>query len=230
MKIIGDSNGYRNRLEIQLEPKEVVYFRTGAFLRHPDSVLVIPQKSCLPFSRWSQQLYFMFRVEGDNFVATTPFADAYLTELLLREDEMLVCKLDHILGFNESVTLNAKWKIDTASVLMKQCRYPYLTGPGRVFLFGIGEIRVEQLVGTIVDFDSGAVIGWTSDVEVGVSSRSSIASALFAKEDIVLHRFAGRGAVITQASTTRTLPRRFNSDGKDKSVIDYVNAFLGLRI
>ena len=230
MEIIGDAKGARNRLEVCLSLQEVVYFRTGAFLRHPDSVLVIPQKTTLPISRLSQQLYFMFRVVGNDFVAATPYADAYLCELTLKPDEKLICKLGHVLGFSDSVVLKSKWKVDATSIFMKQCRYTYLLGPGRVFLFGIGEVHIEAISGTDLDFDSGAVVGWTSSVAVGASSRSSIGSALLGKEEVVLHRFSGQGSVITQASTSRKLPKRFNSDGKDRNFIDYVNAFLGLGI
>lgn len=151
----------------------------------------------------------MFRVAGESFVATTPYPDAYLSELRIGHGENLVCKLDHVLGFSDSVTLNSRWKVDATSLLLKQFRYTYLSGPGRVFVFGIGEIGVESVSGCDTDYDSGSIIGWTSGLAVGAASRSSVLSALLAKEDIVLHRFAGDGVVLTQASTVRKLPRRF---------------------
>jgi hypothetical protein len=46
---------------------------------------------------------------------------------------------------------------------------------------------------------------------------------------IYLDRFAGNGLVLTQASTAKRLPEPFHHDGATNTLMDYMNAFLGVR-
>ena len=220
----------RNRLDIELKDDEYLYVRTGSFLKHPDSELVIPFKTKLPLSRMSKQMYFLFRVKGGSFSLTTPYDDACISSVVLNPDERIFIRMDHILAFSGHLFPERKWKIDLISVLSKRLRYIYFTGPGTVYYFGLGEVFVDELDDGKADYDQGAVIGWSGTLAVGVASRSSLASALFAKEDICLDRFEGSGKLLTQASTVKKLPKRFHEPAGNTSVMDYLNALLGLRV
>jgi uncharacterized protein (AIM24 family) len=219
-----------NRLDIQLEETEQMLVRTGSFLRHPDSCLVIPHKLRMPFSRMSKQMLFLFQVTGQNFTLTTPYEDACISDIVLEADEALVIKMDHILAFSANTFFCKTWRFDLVSLLTWQFRYIYIPGPSRVVYFGLGELTQEQLKDVCHDYDQGSVIGWTNSLLQGVSSRSSVLSALFAKEQICLDRFTGTGTLLTQASTVTKLPKRFHDEKANSSGVDYLNALLGLRM
>lgn len=219
-----------NRLDVNLADGESLYVRTGSFLRHPDSALTIPHKGTLLFSRISKQMYFLFRVNSGSFSLTTPYEDACISKVSLAPCETLFVKMDHILAFSSHMFMHAKWKIDMISVLSNQFRYVYFRGPGTLYYFGLGELGQDMLDTLGADYDQGSVIGWTNTLKVGVASRSSILSALFAKEDICLDRFVGAGRLLTQASTVKRLPKRFHDPKANSSWLDYLNALLGLRI
>lgn len=221
----------RNRFRVSIDKGTTPLFvRTGIFLRHPDAKLVVPNKGRMTFSRLSKQLYFLFRVEEGEFELTTPFPDANITEINLREDEIFIIKLDHVLAFDENMFFDRKWKVDLTSILTSQLRYVFFRGPGRLIFFGLGEIGVEDVHGTSADYDQGSVVGWSNDLAVGVGSRSTMLSAFFNKEDICLDRFSGNGKVIIQASIMKRLPKRFHDAQSNTSIMEYVNALLGLRL
>jgi|GEM_PF-3235452 len=222
---------FRNRFKVGLDKNaSAVFVRTGSFLRHPDAKLTVPYKGRMAFSRLSKQLYFLFRVEEGEFELTTPFPDAYITEMHLRDGEIFIIKLDHVLAFDESMFFDRKWKFDLTSMLTSQFRYVFFRGPGRLIFFGLGEIGIEDVRGTSADYDQGSVVGWSNDLAVGVNSRSTVLSALFNKEDVCLDRFSGNGNVITQASIMKRLPKRFHDKHSNTSVMEYLNALLGLRL
>jgi len=219
-----------NRLDIQLEETDEMLVRTGSFLRHPDSRLVIPHKLRMPFSRMSKQMLFLFHVTGQKFTLTTPYEDACISEIDLAPNDALVIKMDHVLAFSANTFLHRAWRFDMVSLLTWQFRYIHIPGPSRVVYFGLGELTQEQLNDECHDYDQGSVIGWTNSLLQGVSSRSSVLSALFAKEQICLDRFTGSGTLLTQASTITKLPKRFHDEKANSSWVDYLNALLGLRI
>lgn len=222
---------FRNRFKVSIDKNAAPLFvRTGSFLRHPDAKLVVPYKGRMIFSRLSKQLYFLFRVEEGEFELTTPFPDAYITEINLRDDEIFIIKLDHVLAFEETMFFDRKWKVDLTSMLTSQLRYVYFRGPGRLIFFGLGEIGVEEVQDTSADYDQGSVVGWSNDLAVGVGSRSTVLSAFFNKEDICLDRFSGNGKVVTQASIVKRLPKRFHDAQSNTSIIEYINALVGLRM
>jgi len=220
----------RNRFDIQLEGTDEMLVRTGSFLRHPESRLTIPHKLRMPFSRISKQMLFLFRVTGQSFTLTTPYEDAYISEIVLEAKESLVIKMDHILALSANTFLHRTWRFDLVSLLTRQFSYVYVPGPSRVVYFGLGELTQEQLKDACCDYDQGAIIGWTDSLLQGVSSRSSLLSAFLAKEQICLDRFTGSGTLLTQASTVTKLPKRFHDERANSSWIDYLNAVLGLRI
>jgi len=175
-------------------------------------------------------MYFLFHVKADSFSLTTPYEDAYISKISIASDETLFIKMDHILAFSPEMFLEKTWKFDLISILSKQFRYVYFRGPGTLYYFGLGELSANTLDTEEADYDQGSVIGWSNTLKVGVTSRSSILSALLAKEDICLDRFVGTGKILTQASTVNKLPKRFHGPKANSSFMDYLNAILGLRI
>lgn len=106
-----------NRLDIQLEATEEMLVRTGSFLRHPDSRLVIPHKLRMPFSRMSKQMLFLFHVTGQTFTLTTPYEDACISDIVLGANDALVIKMDHILAFSSDTFLHRAWRFDLVSAV-----------------------------------------------------------------------------------------------------------------
>lgn len=219
-----------NRIDVTLTDDESLYVRTGSFLRHPDSLLKIPHMGKLPLSRISKQMYFLFHARGGSFSLTTPYEEACISQVSLEPGEIIIIKMDHILAFSSDMFFRRRWKIDLISILSSQFRYVYFQGPGKLYYFGLGELSAEILDTEKADYDQGSVIGWSNTLKVGVASRSSVLSALFAKEDICLDRFVGSGRLLTQASTVKKLPKRFHDPKANSSWLDYLNALLGLRI
>ena len=221
----------RNRLRVEVNGQEnALFVRTGAFLEHPESRLVVPRKFTLPFSRWSNQMYFMFSVTSGTFTLTTPYDHAEIVGHRIESGNRMYVKLAHVLAFSQSNFFQRVWKIDVTSILTSQLRYICIDGPSMVYLFGLGGVAVEELCGEKRDFDPGCLIAWSGTVRTGVSTRSSILSALLSKEQVLLDRVEGNGSIMTQASTLTKLPRRFHDEQSNASFIDYLNALLGLRI
>ena len=219
----------RNRKEIHLDVNEEMFIRTGSILKHPSHYsLVTPHKLRLPFSRLWKQLFFLFKVVGEDLTLTTPFEDAYISEITLEEDDALIIKMDHILAFSANSFIQQKWKFDFVSLFSWQFRYIYVSGPARVIFFGLGELGQERLENASSDYDRGSVIGWSNSLSQSVTSRSSMFSALLAKEQICLSHFKGNGTLLTQASTITKLPKRFHDEKGRSSWVDYLNALLGL--
>ena len=222
-----------NRIDIDMD-QEIgpLLVRTGAFLRHPDAQLAVPRKGRLIFSRLSQQLYWMFRVSAGTYTLTTPYGHAYIVRQDLAAGEGFFVKLQHLLAFSESMFPRVVWKFDLTSLLTMQFRYIYLEGPGRLYLFGLGFLSFDELLSKNApsDYDQGAVIGFSSGLHVGVTTRSSLSAALLAREDICLDRFVGDGVVLTQASTAKRLPEPFHNQGARNTLMDYLNALLGVRM
>jgi len=175
-------------------------------------------------------MMFFFKVKGEGFTLTTPYDDAHLSEINIGQDDSLIIKMDHVLAFTASTFLEKKWRLDLVSLLTLQFRYVYIPGPARIIYFGLGDIEQETFEGQTRDYDRGAIIGWTNTLAQGVSSRSSLASALLGKEQVCLDRFVGSGTLITQASTVRKLPKQFHDEQTGNSLLDYLNAILGIRI
>ena len=139
-------------------------------------------------------------------------------------------KLDHVLAFSVNMFPRRKWRFDYTSFITKQLGYVYFKGPGTLFYFGLGHINTEQLKDAEADYDQGSVIGWSNTLSIGASTKSSVLSSLLNKEDICLDRFVGSGWLITQASTTKKLPKRFHDTNDKSNWVDYLSALLGLRI
>jgi uncharacterized protein (AIM24 family) len=175
-------------------------------------------------------MLFMFHVQSGSFSLTTPYEDACISEVALGDCEILILKMDHVLAFTDTMFFHRQWRVDLISLLSRQFGYVYLVGPGTVYYFGLGELKSEFLQDETADYDQGSVVGWTNTLSVGVTSRSSALSALFAKEDICIDRFVGSGTLLTQASTVKKLPKRFHDPQANTSWVDYLNAVLGLRI
>jgi len=186
----------------------------------------------MPFSRFSKQLYFMSRVTKGAFTVTTPYDAAYISQVQLKPNEILILKMDHVLAFSASMFFSRKWNFDFQSILTRQFRYIYLKGPGIVYYFGLGEVRCEELIQDNEErsYDQGAVIGWSNSLKIGISTKSTLLAALLNREDICLDHFVGKGFLITQASTVNKLPHRFRQEEGQNTWLDYVNAFLGLGI
>lgn len=222
-----------NRIDIDMaEETGPLLVRTGAFLRHPDAQLTVPCKGRLIFSRLSLQLYWMFKVNSGKYTLTTPYGHAYIVRRDLVPGEAFFVKLQHLLAFTESMFPRATWKLDLTSLLTRQFRYIYVRGPGRLYLFGLGYLSFDELrlEDGPADDDQGAVLGFTSGLRLGVTTRSSLSAAMLAREDICLDRFVGAGGVLTQASTAKRLPEPFHNQGARNTVIDYANALLGVRM
>jgi uncharacterized protein (AIM24 family) len=221
-----------NRIDVDMrrEPQPLLV-RTGAFLRHPDSTLIVPHKTRLIGSRLAQQLYWLFRVRRGRFVLTTPFGQAHITRIDLAPSQVLFIKLQHLLAFSDGMFPRVAWKLDLTSLLAGQLRYIYLRGGGRVYLFGLGELSWTDLTkpAGAADFDPGAVLGFTSGLRVGIASRLTFAAAALGREEILLDRFVGEGRILTQASTARRLPHPFNYQRLRLTLGDLINALLGLR-
>ena len=218
-----------NFLEVNSHDNDPLYIRTGAFAKHPDSEIVIPQKRRLLVSRLGMGLWFMFRVQSGTFVLTTPYESARLFDVYLAPGESMFFKLEHVLGFSDSMFPAVTWKLDLISCFTCQYRYVYVTGPGRIILFGLGDIGEDEVSETPTDYDRGSIIAWRGNIKLGVSTRSSLMSAFLGQEQICLDRFVGCGSVYRQGSSMRRLPRRFDQKGPRRTFIEYLNAFLGIR-
>jgi len=175
-------------------------------------------------------MYFLFKTVGVEFTLTTPFEDAYISEITIESGDALIIKMDHVLAFSENSFLKSKWRFDFISLLTWQFRFIYIPGPARIVYFGLGELAQERVEIGSSDYDQGSVIGWTNSLSQGVTSRSSLFSALLAKEQVCLASFKGSGTLLTQTSTITKLPKRFHAEKGSNSMVDYLNALLGLGI
>jgi hypothetical protein len=220
----------RNRFDLTVDETTGPFlFRTGCFIKHPDSTVVAPHKWTLPLCRMHDDLYFLFNVESGDTTLSTPYPDACIQLIDVPVNTKFVCKLDHVLGFSESMFPKGAWRVDTISVLTRQLRYTYFEGPGQLVVFGLGDTTVENISGESAHYDRGCVIGWDNSLAAGIASRSSSWSAFWSLEDIVLDYFEGDGRLLTQASTIGRLPRHFRTGKTQSSFLDKVNAFFGVR-
>jgi len=217
-----------NRLDVALGEGEEWYIRTGCFLRHPDYEVAIPQKFSMPLKRLQQRMMFFFRVKEQEFTLTTPYADAHLVKINIPEGDALIVKMGHVLAFSSNTFFQKAWRFGLCNFVSLRFRFVYLPGPASVVLFGLGDLHEEKIVNETKDYDRGSTIGWTNSLAHGVSTRSSPSSALLGHEQVCLDRFKGTGAVITQASTIRKLPKRFHDEKAKNSILDYFSAILGL--
>ena len=218
-----------HRLDITVAAADPLYVRTGSILQYPDSVLTIPHKTRLLFSRISKQMYFLHLVRNGSLSLTTPYENASISRIRLQPDELFIIKMDHILAFSSGMFFNRRRRIDVIGLLSNRFRHVHFRGPGVLYCFGFGDLDKHILQSGTADYAPGSVLGWSNTLAVGVTSRSSLASALFAMEDICLDRFVGSGTVLTQSSTVTKLPKPFHDPNANSSWLDYLNAIVGLK-
>jgi uncharacterized protein (AIM24 family) len=221
----------QNRIDVHLEDGDApLYVRTGAFLKHPHYTLHAPHKCRATLMRLCQRMYFMAHVEEGSFTLTTPFDNAHIVKLRVQEGEQFVIDISHVLAFSTTMFFQHEWRIfDKVSLLLRKFRYTYFTGPGDIYLFGIGgNLTIEDADG-VACYDKDVVVGWSNDLKIGVSTRSNLVTAAMGVEEIMLEHFEGQGKVLLQAANCPVAVGNFAHHGRGSSLIDYVNALIGLR-
>ena len=137
--------------------------------------------------------------DESQYVVRGPNVYSQLALCILGEDDRLVIKPSHLLGYSSDATLGRRSRWDLLSFLMKQHRYWYIDGPGEVLLCGMGGINAaavaeQQAIGR------GQVVAWMNTLSVGMTSKQGIWAQIAGFNEIGQWTFEGGGVLVTQPS------------------------------
>jgi hypothetical protein len=223
-----------NSLDVDLAENEVMYIRERSFSKHPTDPqqLTVPNKFRMPISRLFKRFYWVFKVVGQQFTVgiSNDYGNPRIIEFDIPENDFLIIKLDHLLGYSTAGFPIGKWKPDLVSLLTRQLRYVYLSGPCRIICLGLGEVDIKDISAKdkTASHDKANVIGWTNGLSHGIGTKATMLSAFLEAEEISLDQFEGEGQVILQTSKLRP---NISSNLKGKNMFwDYISALLGLSV
>ena len=202
-----------NTLPVSLSPTDGgLLVRPGCFLKYPDVDLQhrkIPSPRTSTVLRWRKGLLSLVHVRSGDFVLTTPFENARMMALRVKEADAIIVRPEYVVAFSEGMLPRGSWHIDGTGFITGRYYHVHFSGPGTIILFGLGGLISQPLTGgDAQDYARGAAVAWQGGVEMGAGPPRSIWRAILGIEPTWVDRFAGQGLVILQTSPHHRLPRR----------------------
>lgn len=213
---------------IDIDVIEPLLIRRNSISRYPNSEVSIRCPSRFSAHRISGGSYLWDYVQSGSVQIAVPYSVCTLIEHTLKPKEGMIVTLDHLLGVTAEKFPTTTHAFDTSSFIDGRHFFHHIKGPAHVVLFGAGEVTCEDVIEPM-QIRRGSIIAYSDTLSYGVGLSNSSVWHAISQSHVLEDRVEGVGQVFRQTSSLSMTKIAAAESNSGNTLVDYVNAFLGIR-